>query len=148
MNIELNIYYASWCHFCSLFHNEDNRNRIMDMAKKYKGLKVKIVEEGNMSQDEKNSISGFPNIKIKANNEEYDYKGERTVDAIYKHMDKLYKNLEGMSGGCLNCKLNCGCGDEKPGMMQGGGKNYQKNYKKKYLKYKMKYLMLKDIGDE
>lgn len=140
MNVELNIYYADWCHFCSLFHNEDNRNRIMDMENKYKGLKVKIVEEGNMSQNEKNSISGFPNIKIKVNNEEYDYKDKRTVDTICKHMNELYKNLEGMSGGGLDCRY----GVKTPGMMQGGGENYQK----KYLKYKMKYLTLKSMDDE
>lgn len=137
MSLELNIYYANWCGFCSLFHSEENRKKIMEKAGGYKGLKVNIVEEKNIIRDD---ISGFPSIKVKVNGKEHDYTGERSIDAIYGYLNNIYQDLDGMSGGGHKCNLHCGCGVEKPGIMHGG----RKNSHQKYLKYKMKYLMLKE----
>ena len=85
MNTKISLYYANWCGHCKNFMPQWNA------LKEFLKNKNVTYEEFEDTKDtdiiSSKNIQGFPTIKITKNNQEYDYYGERTIDAIINELN-------------------------------------------------------------
>lgn len=98
--IGITLLHAHWCGHCINFMDEWNKMKNNEKANKI--IKLREFEESEIKEsDEKlmtingKEISGYPTIKINILNREYDYKGERKEEEIYKFIfEKLKKRVK------------------------------------------------------
>ena len=117
---KITLYHANWCGHCKRFKpNWDSLKTFFDSN----NIQHNEYEHSqNQKEIDQANIEGFPTIKINKNGKEYEYKGERTEEALKK---ELVNNVQ-----------------------SGGADLDEKMYKHKYLKYKKKYLSLKGGSDD
>ena len=84
MNTKITLYHANWCGHCKNFMPQWNA-----LTKTLKKNNIAYSDfEDTRDADVINSanIIGFPTIRITKNNKEYEYNGERNVDAILNEL--------------------------------------------------------------
>tara|TARA_Y100000589_G_scaffold327871_1_gene370667 strand:- start:297 stop:647 length:351 start_codon:yes stop_codon:yes gene_type:complete len=110
---KVTLYHANWCGHCKNF--KPTWDGLKSFFQENNIEFAEYEDTANPKEIEDAKVEGFPTIRITKDNNEYDYFGERTADAI---ISEVLPNL------------------------QIGG-NDESLYKEKYLKYKNKYLKLK-----
>lgn len=77
---KITLYHANWCGHCKNFLPQWNA-----LTKYFDSNNIShqdFEDQINPLEIEKAGINGFPTIRISKNDKEYDYVGERSVDAI------------------------------------------------------------------
>ena len=134
-DVKIILYHASWCGYCIKFMREWNK-----FVKQTK-YEAEAIEDQNISEEERETLTGFPTIRIIIDGIKYNYEGERTVKDLNEAIEtkkglvpanKVEEESEGQKG------------EGQKGEGQTGGRQDENSdyYKMKYLKYKAKYLKL------
>ena len=119
MPTEVTLYYADWCEHCKKFKPEwDALKTTLDQLNidhhEYEDAKDQQI----ISED---SVQGFPTIRIKKENDEYEYIGPRTASDLLQELG-VQPQVGGATGELVD-------------------------FHEKYLKYKDKYASLKKWMD-
>lgn len=84
MNTKITLYHANWCGHCKNFLPE--WNALTKMLEKH-NIDFEDFEDSRDGDIINNAnIVGFPTIKIKKNDETYDYTGERSANGILNEL--------------------------------------------------------------
>jgi len=121
---EVILFHADWCGHCQAFKPQwEALKPILDQA----GIKHSEYEDKkNKDKIKEAKIEGYPTIRIKKDNEEYEYMGPRSAIDILAS---------------LGVEPKVGQVPQTGGAILDGGKSSA--YTRKYQKYKSKYLSLK-----
>lgn len=84
MNTKVTLYHANWCGHCKNFLPQ--WNALTNFLEKHNIDYADFEDSKNSDVIEQQNIQAFPTIKISKNNNEYEYNGERTVDAIINEL--------------------------------------------------------------
>lgn len=119
--VKINVYYADWCGFCTIFKDDSSWKPFTEKAKSYgKNVYINKKEETDLSDDEKKVVNGFPTVIVNVDGKSYYYEGKRTPEDLFNFVDEKVMSSKVQSG---------------------GGAEY---YTKKYMKYKVRYSNLKN----
>lgn len=91
MGVELTLYHANWCGHCQEFKPVWNK---VKLENKNQNIKFIDLEESELDKDKlpkigRQTIRGFPTIKINDNGMEYEYNGKRTYKAFSKFINSF-----------------------------------------------------------
>ena len=92
---KVTLYHANWCGHCKNFL--PNWNALTKYFDSHNINYEDFEDQANSEVIQKAGIEGFPTIRINKNGEEYDYMGDRSVDAIINELGI-------QSGGASNSK--------------------------------------------
>lgn len=84
MSTKISLYHANWCGHCKNFMPQ--WNALTKFLDKYNISHEEFEDSKDKDAIDQANIAGFPTIKISKNNQEYDYQGERSVDAIINEL--------------------------------------------------------------
>lgn len=98
--VETILYHANWCHFCKLFKPEWDKfehsipqinGLLKDVEISAKSIEESQLDKEKMPKINGTEIKGFPTIKIKVNEKEYEYGGKRNSESLKEEIMKLTK---------------------------------------------------------
>ena len=133
VDIELTLYYATWCGHCTKFKpiwEQLKKHVEKNTLKTQTGESIKVTFKACEAQKDKElvdkaNIAGFPTLMITKGGVETEYKGRREFDAILEELTRVDTPIQAP--------------------IQAGGADERKYYKK-YKKYKRLYMELLELS--
>lgn len=94
MKVDVTLYYANWCGHCMDY--KPTYNEIKEHFNNNDEINFYEVEDSNITEMDtinNQKIFAYPTIKIKTENNEFKYNGDRTKDGLINEINNL-KNIE------------------------------------------------------